>query len=175
MTDRYAERIVIDHDRDINLVNSIPVSPMITKAPSRTNRSSNLIKSIHRSYSISDQMWNSTIAVSSQSAHFSPSNAIEPEKSNSYDRSSAIPADYLTPNASLPSRDLYLQNIKRRYFTLGVIFGASMQMFFVSFLIMFLSTMGNAGPIKELSHEYYPVFRGVFLVYEPLFIPFSKF
>jgi len=39
-----------------------------------------------------------------------------------------------------------------------------MQMFLVSFLLMFVSTSDNAGPIRELSHEYYPVFRGVFLL-----------
>jgi hypothetical protein len=47
---------------------------------------------------------------------------------------------------------------------LGVSAGASMQMFFVSFLLMLVSTSDNAGPIRELSHEYYPVFRGVFLL-----------
>lgn len=29
---------------------------------------------------------------------------------------------------------------------------------------MFISTSTEAGPIHELSHEYYPVFRGIFLL-----------
>jgi hypothetical protein len=37
-------------------------------------------------------------------------------------------------------------------------------MFLVSLVIMYVSTLNNAGPIKELSHEYYPVFRAVFLL-----------
>ena len=34
----------------------------------------------------------------------------------------------------------------------------------VSTIIMFISTSKDAGPIHELSHEYYPVFRCVFLI-----------
>ena len=38
------------------------------------------------------------------------------------------------------------------------------RMFMVSTIIMFISTSKDAGPIHELSHEYYPVFRCVFLI-----------
>lgn len=76
----------------------------------------------------------------------------------------SLPSNYLDPHGHFPSRDLYLHTIKSQYFSLGVSAGASMQMFFVSFLLMFVSTSDNAGPIRELSHEYYPVFRGVFLL-----------
>ena len=31
-------------------------------------------------------------------------------------------------------------------------------------IIMSISNSNNAGPIRELSHEYYPVFRGIFLI-----------
>lgn len=37
-------------------------------------------------------------------------------------------------------------------------------MFVVSLLLMVISTSENAGPIRELSYEYYAVFRGVFLI-----------
>lgn len=76
----------------------------------------------------------------------------------------SLPSNYLDPHGQFPSRDLYLHTIKSQYFSLGVSAGAAMQMFFVSFLLMFVSTSDNAGPIRELSHEYYPVFRGVFLL-----------
>ena len=38
------------------------------------------------------------------------------------------------------------------------------RMFLVSMIIMSISNSNNAGPIRELSHEYYPVFRGIFLI-----------
>jgi len=34
----------------------------------------------------------------------------------------------------------------------------------VCFFIMFISASNGAGPIQELSHEYYSVFRAVFFV-----------
>lgn len=46
----------------------------------------------------------------------------------------------------------------------GIATGASIQLFIVSFLLMFASASTNAGPIKELSHEYYPVFRCILLI-----------
>lgn len=46
----------------------------------------------------------------------------------------------------------------------GFALGMSFQMFVVSILLMFVSYSQQSGPLKELSHEYYPVFRCIFFI-----------
>jgi hypothetical protein len=58
----------------------------------------------------------------------------------------------------------YVTNVKSGFFTLGLVLGASLQMFFISIILMVASYSNNAGPLVELSHEYYPVFRCMFLI-----------
>ena len=58
----------------------------------------------------------------------------------------------------------YIDLIKTQFFALGIASGASLQLFIVSFLLMFASASTQAGPMRELGHEYYPVFRGVLLI-----------
>ena len=131
--------------------------------PRRTHNSGSFAK---RSYSVSQNM----IFMESQEPHIENSSGDVADKHPHQDErpnqnhATSIPANYLAANSQFPSRDLYLHTIKSQYFSLGVSAGAAMQMFLVSFLLMFVSTSDNAGPIRELSHEYYPVFRGVFLL-----------
>jgi hypothetical protein len=58
----------------------------------------------------------------------------------------------------------YIELIKIEFFTLGLIIGAALQMFTVSIIIMFVSYSQHSGPLLELSHEYYPVFRCMFFI-----------
>jgi hypothetical protein len=46
----------------------------------------------------------------------------------------------------------------------GFSLGMSFQMFVVSILLMIVSYSQQSGPLKELSHEYYPVFRCIFFI-----------
>jgi len=63
-----------------------------------------------------------------------------------------------------PVQAEYIDLIKTQFFSLGIASGASLQLFIVSFLLMFASASTEAGPMRELGHEYYPVFRGVLLI-----------
>ena len=63
-----------------------------------------------------------------------------------------------------PIQAEYVDVIKTQFFSLGIASGASLQLFLVSFLLMFASASKEAGPMRELGHEYYPVFRGVLLI-----------
>mmetsp|Transcript_9411 Transcript_9411/g.9214 ORF Transcript_9411/g.9214 Transcript_9411/m.9214 type:complete len:637 (+) Transcript_9411:167-2077(+) len=64
----------------------------------------------------------------------------------------------------VPMQTEYIESIKTSFFQLGITTGASIQLFIVSFLLMFASASTNAGPIRELSREYYPVFRCILLI-----------
>eukprot|EP01041_Mallomonas_annulata_P009035 gene9035-18714_t len=64
----------------------------------------------------------------------------------------------------LAFRAAYVDAIKTQFFYLGLSSGASLQMFCVSVILMFVSYSHDAGPINELSHEYYPVFRCIFFI-----------
>ena len=55
-------------------------------------------------------------------------------------------------------------HMKMEYFSLGISSGASAQMLIVTFCMLFLSTYHDAGPLNELSKEYYPMFRMIFFV-----------
>ena len=57
-----------------------------------------------------------------------------------------------------------VDKIKLDYFFFGLTSGASLQMFLVSFFLMYISSGVNVGPLNELSKEYYPVFRMIFFV-----------
>ena len=59
---------------------------------------------------------------------------------------------------------LYVDMVKIQFFTLGFASGAAIQMFCVSVLLMFVSYSQQSGPLLELSHEYYPVFRCMFFI-----------
>ena len=61
-------------------------------------------------------------------------------------------------------RKQFIDTIKTKFFFLGFSFGASLQSFAVSVILLFLAHSNDAGPIQELSHEYYPIFRGIFLI-----------
>lgn len=153
-------------------VSSYYFAPLASSSPSSLNNSKttpvntstkrnsgNIWK---RSYSVNEH-------INFMEAAESPADQVSVESSDKYSDErpnfqGSLPSNYLDPRGHFPSRDLYLHTIKSQYFSLGVSAGASMQMFFVSFLLMFVSTSDNAGPIRELSHEYYPVFRGVFLL-----------
>ena len=63
-----------------------------------------------------------------------------------------------------PIQAEYVDVIKTQFFSLGIASGASLQLFLVSFLLMFASASKEAGPMRELGHEYYPVFSGVLLI-----------
>eukprot|EP01038_Epipyxis_sp_PR26KG_P012138 gene12138-16250_t len=76
----------------------------------------------------------------------------------------SLPSSYTAQDGHFAARDAYLDTLKFQFFGLGFSFGSSIQMFVMSLVIMFISTSSNSGPIKELSHEYYSVFRGVFLL-----------
>lgn len=54
--------------------------------------------------------------------------------------------------------------VKHRFFMLGLQIGAAGEMFFMSVIVMILSSDEESGAIYELSHEYYPLFRGLFLI-----------
>ena len=58
----------------------------------------------------------------------------------------------------------FMDTIKTKFFFLGISFGASLQGLIISVILLFLAFSNNAGPIRELSHEYYPIFRGIFLL-----------
>jgi hypothetical protein len=62
------------------------------------------------------------------------------------------------------SQPKYIEMIKIEFFTLGLIIGAALQMLTVSIIIMFVSYSQHSGPLLELSHEYYPVFRCMFFI-----------
>lgn len=61
-------------------------------------------------------------------------------------------------------RKKYMDSVKNKFFFLGFSFGASLQSFIVSVILLFVSHSNDAGPIQELSHEYYPIFRCIFLI-----------
>lgn len=58
----------------------------------------------------------------------------------------------------------YIELLKIEFFILGFVIGAAIQMFCVSIILMFVSYSQHSGPLIELSHEYYPVFRCMFFV-----------
>lgn len=62
------------------------------------------------------------------------------------------------------SNPKYVDFIKIQFFSLGFVSGAALQMFCVSVLLMFVSYSQHSGPLLELSHEYYPVFRCMFFI-----------
>lgn len=61
-------------------------------------------------------------------------------------------------------RKQFMDSVKTKFFFLGFSFGASLQSFVVSVILLFVSHSNDAGPIQELSHEYYPIFRSIFLI-----------
>jgi hypothetical protein len=67
-------------------------------------------------------------------------------------------------DGTLVNQPNYVELIKIEFFTLGLIIGAALQMFTVSIIIMFVSYSQHSGPLLELSHEYYPVFRCMFFI-----------
>jgi hypothetical protein len=58
----------------------------------------------------------------------------------------------------------YIERIKIEFFGLGFVIGAAIQMLSVSIILMFVSYSQHSGPLLELSHEYYPVFRCMFFI-----------
>lgn len=54
--------------------------------------------------------------------------------------------------------------IKMEYFSLGFTAGAALQMLVVTFLLMFIASYHDVGPLNELSKEYYPLFRMIFFI-----------
>jgi hypothetical protein len=58
----------------------------------------------------------------------------------------------------------YVERIKIEFFGLGFVIGAAIQMLSVSIILMFVSYSQHSGPLLELSHEYYPVFRCMFFI-----------
>lgn len=67
-------------------------------------------------------------------------------------------------NTNAINQPKYVEMIKIEFFTLGLIIGAALQMLTVSIIIMFVSYSQHSGPLLELSHEYYPVFRCMFFI-----------
>jgi hypothetical protein len=57
-----------------------------------------------------------------------------------------------------------IDQVKMDYFFFGLTSGASLQMFFVAFSIMYISSGVDTGPLNELSKEYYPIFRMIFFI-----------
>lgn len=57
-----------------------------------------------------------------------------------------------------------VDRLKFQFFNLGMTMGASLQMFIVTFFLLFISSNVNVGPLNELSKEYYPVFRMVIYI-----------
>jgi hypothetical protein len=55
-------------------------------------------------------------------------------------------------------------HLKMEYFSLGITSGASLQMLMVTFVLLFLSSYHNSGPLNQLSKEYYPLFRMIFFI-----------
>jgi len=62
------------------------------------------------------------------------------------------------------SNPVYVDILKIEFFSLGCASGAAIQMFVVSVLLMFVSYSQHSGPLLELSHEYYAVFRCMFFI-----------
>lgn len=60
--------------------------------------------------------------------------------------------------------NFYVDALKTKFFGLGFSLGMSFQMFLVSILLMIVAYSQESGPLKELSHEYYPVFRCIFFI-----------
>lgn len=58
----------------------------------------------------------------------------------------------------------YVRELKTQFFYLGLTSGASLQMFLVSIVLMVVSYSQHSGPLIQLSHEYYPIFRCVFFI-----------
>lgn len=58
----------------------------------------------------------------------------------------------------------HTDTIKMEYFSLGLTSGASLQMLVVTFLLMFIASYHDVGPLNELSKEYYPLFRMIFFI-----------
>lgn len=70
----------------------------------------------------------------------------------------------LDEDTDLTFRAAYINAIKAQFFYLGLSSGASLQMFAVSVILMVASYSHDSGPIAELSHQYYAVFRCVFFI-----------
>ncbi len=74
--------------------------------------------------------------------------------------------DQLEEDVSITGQVVHneLDQMKADYFFLGLTSGASLQMFIVAFVLMYICSDVAVGPLNELSREYYPVFRMILYV-----------
>lgn len=62
------------------------------------------------------------------------------------------------------AREVTTNQLKERFFILGMQAGVAFQMFIMSAIIMVVITSGSESSIEELSRVYYPLFRGLFFI-----------
>jgi len=74
--------------------------------------------------------------------------------------------EYLEEDKGLVGQAVHneLDSLKVEFFRLGLTTGASLQMFIITFFLLFISSNVDVGPLNELSKEYYPVFRMVIYI-----------
>jgi hypothetical protein len=90
--------------------------------------------------------------------------AVEENKGDSGVAKSIISEELIHESTQSALRKKFIGTIKTKFFLLGFSFGASLQSFVISVILLFVSHSDDAGPIQELSHEYYPIFRSIFMI-----------